>query len=211
MQPHELIAVKREVVTLINTYKSVNDKNVVAVMQTDAVNRMRHILPENTTTETFLKSVTDTSLTKATAAKEFVKLKEFVAPFPQLGLSEMNKLFRKVKKLPTPKWEDFDRTEMTYLGWNDTGSQKKYLVVPKDDKLVGIYGDFDPQPLNGLCAICHQLGTVSMFLSTIKTHGADGNYTKRGNLICRDSTVCNAQLSDLQYLRDFVDATYAGR
>jgi hypothetical protein len=209
MQPHELVSIKKEVVTLINTYKSVNDRNVVAVMQTDAINRIKAVLPENDITRGFLETIADRTLTKARAAEAFVALRQFVAPFPELSVSQLNKLFRKVKKLPNPNWSELDQTQMTYLGWNDTGSQKKYIVASKDDKLVGIYGDFDPQPLNGLCAICHQISSVSMFLSTVKTSGADGNYTKRGNLICRDSSLCNAQLTDPSYLAAFVNSTYA--
>ncbi|MBC6498256.1 hypothetical protein H7R52_02205 [Weissella confusa] len=72
----------------------------------------------------------------------FVETTLLVTPFPELSANQLGKLFKKVKKLPEPKWENMNRHEMTYLGWNDNGSQKKYIVAPRDGKLVGIYGDF---------------------------------------------------------------------
>ena len=196
LQPHEFVAIKEQIIILNKAFNSVNDKNVKAVVQADVVETVKGILPDN-----------EIATSRQRAESAFKQLVELVTPFPELSSNQLGKLFKKVKKLPEPKWENLDRHEMTYLGWNDNGSQKKYIVAPRDGKLVGIYGDFDPKPLNGLCAICHQLGTVSMFLSKVKSRGADGNYTKRGNLICRDSSLCNAQLSSLDHLASFVETT----
>jgi len=207
LQPHEFVAIKEQVIILNKAFNSVNDKNVKAVVQADVVETVKSILPDNEIATDFLNQLPEIATSRQRAESAFKQLVELVTPFPELSSNQLGKLFKKVKKLPEPKWENLDRHEMTYLGWNDNGSQKKYIVAPRDGKLVGIYGDFDPKPLNGLCAICHQLGTVSMFLSKVKSRGADGNYTKRGNLICRDSSLCNAQLSSLDHLASFVETT----
>ena len=44
-----------------------------------------------------------------------------------------------------------------------------------------------------------------MFSVKLKARGASGNYTKRGNLICRNGAECNARINDPQYLNRFVD------
>ena len=163
LQPHEFVAIKEQIIILNKAFNSVNDKNVKAVVQADVVETVKGILPDNEIATDFLNQLPEIATSRQRAESAFKQLVELVTPFPELSSNQLGKLFKKVKKLPEPKWENLDRHEMTYLGWNDNGSQKKYIVAPRDGKLVGIYGDFDPKPLNGLCAICHQLGTVSMF------------------------------------------------
>ena len=207
IEAHDFVALKKQVAILNRTYTSVNDRSVRNVVVADVVAKVKELLPENDDTERFLAVIQAPTLTKAQAERELARLREYVTPFPVVSSAQLAKLFKKVKKLPEPNWNMIDRYESSYLGWDDHGSQRKYLVAPHAGKLVGVYGEFDPKPLNGLCAICHQLGTVSMFLSKVKARGADGNYTKRGNLICRDSFSCNAQLSELEYLDRFIETT----
>lgn len=37
---------------------------------------------------------------------------------------QIEKLFRKVKKLKQPAWNEIDLQAHTYIGWNDPGTQK---------------------------------------------------------------------------------------
>ena len=108
-----------------------------------------------------------------------------------------------MKKLKQPAWASLNLHELTYLGWNDGGSQKKYLVIPDHERVIGIRGDLAPQTIKGVCAICQTIGNVSLFVSTTKTSGL-GTYTRNGNYICRDSAQCNRQLTDPQALQDFL-------
>ncbi|MFU1789544.1 hypothetical protein ACM3BO_13340 [Mammaliicoccus sciuri] len=89
------------------------------------------------------------------------------------------------------------------MGWNDSGKQKKFIVLYEDDKLIGVSGDLSPTIKPGICSICKKESNVSMFLSTTKSKG-DGTYTKNGNYICHDSEHCNQQLDQLNGLYEFI-------
>ena len=40
-----------------------------------------------------------------------------------------------MKKLKQPDWQTLDLKEHTYVGWNDPGTQKKYLLYYADERL----------------------------------------------------------------------------
>lgn len=132
------------------------------------------------------------------------ELKQIVQPFMQPSKPQIEKLFRKVKKLKQPAWNEIDLQEHTYIGWNDPGTQKKFMIYYEDEKLKGISGTLSPTINKGICAICQKTSNVSLFLSTTKA-GSDGTYTKKGNYICHDSDQCNQQLTKLAPFYEFAE------
>ncbi len=44
---------------------------------------------------------------------------------------QIEKLFRKVKKLKQPAWNEIDLQAHTYIGWNDPGTQKNSWFITK--------------------------------------------------------------------------------
>lgn len=110
----------------------------------------------------------------------------------------------KSEKLKQPAWNEIDLQEHTYIGWNDPGTQKKFMVYYEDEKLKGISGTLSPTINKGICAICQKTSNVSLFLSTTKA-GSDGTYTKKGNYICHDSDQCNQQLTKLAPFYEFAE------
>lgn len=202
--PHQYFALKKQVNDLINTYQSVSDMKTVATMQTLILEKIDAIFPERLAeVEATKQYVLDTTLSKARAEVYFDGLKEIVIPFVEPSPKQVEKVFRKVKKLHVPSLEKLDLTEFSYIGWNDSGSQRKYLMLYQEQKLTGIYGSFSPKVLKNVCSICHQISNVALFLATTKA-GGDGTYTKKGNYICVDSQQCNRQLFDLAPLHEFV-------
>lgn len=207
IQPHDFNAIKFNIYHLIGAYTSVNDPRVLKVLQAETETFIRNQLTgDDKLVDELLSNVMNSQLTKDRVNRELAKFKPYVDSFPVLTTTQLTKLFKKVKKINEPNWNDYDLTEHTFLGWNDTGNQKKYLVLPYNKKLVGVVGDFDSAPLNGLCAICHEMGTVSMFTATVKSRGKNGNYTKRGNLICRDSILCNQNMTEITNLAKFSES-----
>ena len=140
-----------------------------------------------------MEKVLDVTLKKEKAERLLEELKVIVLPFVQPTKPQIDKLFRKVKKLKHPHWNQLDLREHTYIGWNDPGSQKKFMIYYEEEKLKGISGTLSPTINKGICSICQRTSNVSLFLSTTKT-GSDGTYTKKGNYICHDSDQCNQQL-----------------
>ncbi|WP_047998650.1 FusB/FusC family EF-G-binding protein [Lactiplantibacillus herbarum] len=196
--------ITQQVNQLISAELAVNDLQIRTVMRANAIARITPLLPpEQPVTTAFLHYLETERLTRAKAPQLLATLIPMVIPFPTLSTKQLSKLFRKVKKLNQPAWSELELHELTYLGWNDSGSQKKYLVAPYHDQLIGIQGDLAPQTVKGLCAICQTIGSVALFMSTTKSSGR-GTYTRNGNYICRDSAQCNRQLTDPQSLTDFL-------
>ncbi|MFC6200769.1 FusB/FusC family EF-G-binding protein [Lactiplantibacillus nangangensis] len=196
--------ITQQVNDLTSAYLAVNDFQVRLAVRAKTIERVTPLLPsDELNTQHFLAGLETDRLSRKAAAKLLELLVPMVDPFPVLSTKKLAKLFRKVKKLKQPEWAGLKRYELTYLGWNDGGNQKKYLVAPYQGRLIGIQGELSPQTVKGVCAICQTIGNVALFLSTTKSSGL-GTYTKKGNYICRDSNQCNRQLTDPQALTDFL-------
>ena len=91
-----------------------------------------------------------------------------------------------------------DTKEISYLGWNDNSSNRKYIVYKNlDDKFEGIYGEISPNKVKGFCKICNQESDTSLFLNKTKHNKSSGTYTKKGDYICYDSFKCNQNLNKI--------------
>ncbi|AKP64203.1 fibronectin-binding protein [Levilactobacillus koreensis JCM 16448] len=201
---YEYSYITQQVNNLVSAYLSVNDVKMRGVVRATTLERIVPLLPvDDPLAQTFVHGLQPDRLTREAAAKLIGMIEPLVIPFPQLTTKQLSKLFRKVKKLKQPEWGSLNLHQLTYLGWNDGGNQKKYLVAPYEGRLIGIQGQFNPETIKGLCAICHTIGNVSLFVSTTKTSGL-GTYTRNGNYICRDSAQCNRQLTEPQALTDFL-------
>ncbi|AEJ23521.1 fibronectin-binding protein [Weissella koreensis KACC 15510] len=206
LQPFQFVQISQEVHHVISAYKSVNDSKVIGVLQLDLIKLLDEMgIKTEAVVEKLLEIILAKDCTHERADKALQGLKSLVQPFPEMDEKQIDKLFKKQKKVQYPSNWETDRYQQTYWGWDDYGNQKKYLIMPQNQRYIGLYGDMDPKPLNGLCAICHELSTVSMFSVKLKARGASGNYTKRVNLICRNNAECNARINDPQYLNRFVD------
>lgn len=208
IEPYQYFFIKRETEQLLNVYHSVNDPKTVETVQTLAKENIFEILLQEeeakNAIEPFLNQMMDNRLKKEQADAMLAELKTRVVPFNQPTKVQVEKIFRKVKKLKHPDWQIMDLKEHTYIGWNDPGSQKKYILYYQDDQLKGVHGTLSPTILKGICAICQKTSQVSMFLSTTKS-GSDGTYTKKGNYICHDSEQCNRQLVKLASFYEFTE------
>ncbi|MDT2767131.1 FusB/FusC family EF-G-binding protein [Lactococcus raffinolactis] len=208
MYPYQYFSLFKTVDDLINVYQSVNDKSTVAAIKAQALAKFDIILPEKFDNfDTFLKVIFDEKLTKASAKTYFeVHLKPLVSPFKVPSNKVVEKVFRKVKKIQIPNWSSLDLRENTYVAWHDPGQGRKFILFyDEHDKLQGTFGEFGSNAIKGLCAICQEMTTISLFLATTKSSG-DGTYTKKGNYICLDSDACNQHLYDLSSFHGFLNA-----
>ncbi|EFM66023.1 FusB/FusC family EF-G-binding protein [Enterococcus faecalis] len=205
IQPYQFNIIKEQVAVLLNTYTSVNDATTVKTVQALCVEKINGLFPEEHPAVTILlDKVMDRRLTRARAEKYLDELKETVLSFKEPSTPQVTKVFRKVKKLKIPEWENMDLRNNTYVGWNDAGTQKKFILAYRENKLIGVHGTLSPTIVKGVCSICQTITNVSMFLATTKS-GGDGTYTKKGNYICHDSDTCNQQLTQPEYLEAFME------
>ena len=81
----------------------------------------------------------------------------FVLPFNQPTDNEVEKAFKKVKKLKMPTWSEYDLRDLSYVGWNDKGTQRKYIMLNQNGQLIGYSGTISPNIQRSVCAICQLL------------------------------------------------------
>lgn len=204
LHPYELIFVKKQVDKLVNSYRSLNDSSTIQTLQGLAQENITMVLKEENLFSQTIEQFMDQQLTKVKAEKIINELKDFVIPFEQPSEKQLIKLFKKIKKFKQPNWTEYDLRDFNYIGWNDKGTQRKYIVLYHNKQLVGFSSILSPNIHKGACAICNEISDVSLFLSTTKSSG-DGTYTKKGNYICHDSIRCNYQMSHLEGLMNFID------
>ncbi|MGI8316252.1 FusB/FusC family EF-G-binding protein [Halobacillus mangrovi] len=131
------------------------------------------------------------------------RIKQHIIPFPKLDEKEIKDLFPKVKKLKIPDINHINWNELSYLSWNDHGSNRKYLIHFKQGEYYSLRGSFTPSAQKGICTICNEYEHVGMFTATLKG-GPSDNRVRRGNYICQDSQSCNQNLKSLKSLDSFI-------
>ena len=204
LAPYEYWYCKQQVSELVSAYHSVNDKQTIVTLQTLIQGRTEEFFGRDPLLAAYWEQFLDTGLTRDKFEKLFEEMKRFVTPMDVPSTKQIEKSFRKVKKMQYPELETKDFRDLSYLGWNDSGTNRKYLLRKIDGRFVGAYGSFSTDVQKGHCAICNQISTVAFFLATTKSAG-DGKYTKKGNYICTDSDQCNRQLTQLATLERFWD------
>lgn len=205
IQPYQYFAIKKKTLHLVNAYHSVNDHKTIETLQALTLEAIDQIVQESYPEIEELKQfILNQSLTREKTELYFETIKDYVMPFQQPSAKQVEKVFRKIKKLKQPTWETLDLREHSYIGWNDPGTQKKFILYYREGKLQGLSGQLNPTIIKNVCTICQKVSNVSMFLATTKTN-SDGTYTKKGNYICADSEQCNHQLHEMTSFYRFID------
>ncbi len=130
----------------------------------------------------------------------------YVKPFPAVDHTQIKELFPNNKKMQLPNLENTDFSYLTYLGWNDTGQRKKYMVYEFDGKLVGIEGRYTPPTQRNYCYFCNELTPVHLVsIRTDETSTDNPDYYRSiGQYICKDSDECNKNITDVTALESFI-------
>lgn len=209
IQPYQFVSIQEKAEQLVNVYKSVNDPKTIDIFQSMTHEHISQLFSEkHSEIESFTNIIMNQKISRAQVEKLTFGLKSYVEPFSQPSNKQIEKIFKKTKKLKFPDWENIDLKTSSYIGWNDSGKQKKFIILYENDTLIGVSGELSPTTKPGICSICQKESNVSMFLSTTKAKG-DGTYTKNGNYICHDSAQCNKQLDHLENLYAFIHTVKA--
>ncbi|MGE8205478.1 FusB/FusC family EF-G-binding protein [Heyndrickxia sp. NPDC080065] len=135
------------------------------------------------------------------------RLTAFLLPFPRITEQQLKKMFPKNKKLKLPDISKINHSQLTYLSWNDLGSNKKFIVYELDGKMVGIECKFTPASKNNICSFCNSFGKVAYFTTVTKAKKSKNPdyYKAIGNFICVDSSECNKKITNIEYLTTFLN------
>ncbi|WP_449620120.1 FusB/FusC family EF-G-binding protein [Robertmurraya sp. Marseille-Q9965] len=140
--------------------------------------------------------------------EQYIKhLSSFVLPFPEITEQQLKKMFPKNKKLKLPDLSLIDHNHLTYLSWNDLGTNKKFVVYELDGEMVGIECRLTSISKKNMCSICNNFGEVAYFSTVTKAKKAKNPdyYKSIGNLICVDSAECNKKITNVEYLEAFLN------
>lgn len=196
--------IKSQAKILVNGYTSVNDAAVLQALSSVTYDKIMAKFPNMTDEQRQLISKVQQVKDKTQAESFGLDIAPYVIPFQELTASMTKKLFPKAKKLKPPELADVDMRDLSYLGWDDKGSSKKYLTAYHHDKLIGFEGSFSLLSKKGICAIYSSHAELGMFLT--ETKGAEpGMFIKRGNYICQDSLKCNQNIRHLDSLHLFIE------
>lgn len=205
LKVYEYNQVKSLTSKLLNVYKT-NDMTSHQSHKEYILNEIKNVF-ENTDADPseFIAGIDDMKISRKKAELLLEKLKADVEDFELPTKKQIDKLFKKVKKLHGPDLDVVDTKSTAFLAWNDLSSNRKYFVFKnRDDEHEGMFGELSVNKIKGFCKICNQESKVSLFLNKLKTSGM-GTYTKKGDYICHDSEVCNQHLEDINQLYDFIE------
>jgi hypothetical protein len=198
--------IKAQTKVLVSGHLNASDPGVLKAMKALTLEKVMSLVPDPSIEQRDLLEPVVSIKDKQDAELFLARLKPFVIPFREGKLSEktLQKLFPKVKKLKLPNLESINLREITYLGWNDIGQERKYIVTDMNGKLTGIRGMFKNHSQKGICTICHSISDIGLFMTESKA-AANGTFKNRGNYICQDSQICNHNLQSEEKLHEFVE------
>lgn len=144
IQPDQYMSLKSIIYNLIHNYESVNDYRTIDAIQTMAATEIKVLLPfPPEEVAKIIDFVTDIRLRRRAANQFLETIKEQVVPFKEPTPKQVEKVFRKTKKLKVPQFKQLDLRDYTYIGWNDFGTQKKFLLYyDEQEKLSGVVDVF---------------------------------------------------------------------
>ncbi|UOE94733.1 FusB/FusC family EF-G-binding protein [Alkalihalobacillus sp. LMS39] len=186
---------------LVHAQTTVRDEDILSALKLNAYDKMVALFPELKDSQKALLQKLIEFENVEQVERLVSELKGYVIPFKYVSEKTVAKLFPKAKKLKMPVLEDIDFRELSYLGWYDVRSERKFLIFNDDNNLIGILGTFKGE-MRGICSLCNRHEDVGLFMATVKS-GME-TYTSRGNYICHDSFTCNQNVITLERLTNFV-------
>ncbi len=196
--------IKMQAKILVNGHSSASDPGVLNALKASTQEKVLSLFESIGDEERELLASVETIKDKEEAELYLARVKKYVIPFRTVSESTIKKLFPKVKKLKQPDFEATNVHEITYLGWNDIGSERKYIIADFDGTFRGLRGSFKPNHKKGICSLCNTHSEIGLFFAETKA-SKDGNYTSRGNYICQDSNECNQKLTSQEKVHDFFE------
>ncbi|MGE6377855.1 FusB/FusC family EF-G-binding protein [Peribacillus muralis] len=196
--------IKLQTQILINGHATANDRDVIKTLKTVSKERVLQLFSDLNEDQEQLLDPVDTIKDPAQAENFLLQIKPYVIPFKEITEKTIKKLFPKAKKLKAPSLETVDLREMSYLGWDDHGSGRKFIIAPHLDTFTGLHGTIKPANKKGICAICSRFEEIGMFMSETKGK-VQGTFIKKGNYICLDSMKCNQNITTLEKMTDLIE------
>ena len=136
-------------------------------------------------------------------------LNQYVYGMPTITGSEINKVFKKEKKLKLPDLSVQD-SKLVYLGWIDESTRKLLIIYNMDGKLLGMACRLTSSKANSanICTLCNHIGSESevAFVSPICKPQSQDDYKSLGFYVCLNSLECNERITSTEKLEQLIKA-----
>lgn len=205
IQPYQYNILKKELARLLNVVYFAGDFRVYAATKQTLLERVHSLFSDMTPTQ----AVHFDGITEIKGQKELnaflEQLRAYVIPFPELGSTDLRRLFKKEKKLLMPDLSPEQFNLLTYFGWRDLATNTIYIVYPLHGRMIGVkcrYYAGDMSQRN-VCCICQEPQKGSEVGLLVARTNATA-YKTVGNYICLNSTQCNQQLTNIEVLESFL-------
>ena len=117
--PHQYNYIRLVILRLKNVYNTVNDKETVKVIQSETYNDINEIFGHiDDDIEESLKVLMNIRLSNKEIEAILNKFLEYVVPFELPSPQKLQKVFKKVKKIKIPQFEEYDLKVSSFVGWN---------------------------------------------------------------------------------------------
>ena len=136
-------------------------------------------------------------------------LNQYVYGMPTITGSEINKVFKKEKKLKLPDLSIQD-SKLVYLGWINESTRKLLITYNMDGKLLGMACRLTSSKRNStnICTLCNHIGSESevAFVSPICKPQSQDDYKSLGFYVCLNSLECNERITSTEKLEQLIKA-----
>ncbi|PGY09111.1 FusB/FusC family EF-G-binding protein [Bacillus sp. AFS031507] len=195
----------KQVALIKDSYKKNAAPNVIQAVKDIANLKIIELFPNATDEQ---KEMLDLSALKTDQEynKYIQQLHVYLLLFPKISEAQMKKMFPKNKKLKLPDLDKMNLHQLTYLSWVDISINKKFIVFELEGRMVGIECKYTLLNKDNICSFCNRFGQVA-YISTVTKEKKAKNpdyYKAIGNYICFDSTECNKNITNVDYLTTFL-------
>lgn len=204
IKKHKYNYIKKCLYDLNNAYNSSIDDNIIQATKSYINEKILNIFQDLSEEEKILLDITKINNPLYIDAY-LAKLNEYVYGMPNITNVQLNKLFKKERKLKLPNMDAQD-SKNVYLGWIDESTQKLFVAYNLNEKLTGMTCKITSSGSNNshMCVLCNHIGRENdvAFVSAIcKTpNSGEGAYKSIGFDICLDSQKCNDRISSIEKL-----------
>ncbi|MGL5633830.1 MAG: FBP domain-containing protein [Sarcina sp.] len=193
---------------LNNTFRNCTDPTIIEASKGYIQNKIWNEFENLSNDE---KNILDiTKITDSLHIASYLKnLNQYVYDMENITTNQINKIFKKEKKLKMPNLENQD-SKLVYLGWIDPAIRKLLIIYNLDNKLYGMSCKIITSNASNtnICTLCNHIGdqTEVAFVSPIcKTSGKNLDaYKSLGFHICLDSSQCNERITSTAKLEELI-------
>lgn len=208
IKKHEFNSINKYLSDLNNAFRNCSDPNIIETTRFYIQNKILNLFNNLAYEEKVLLDIS--RITDPLHIEGYLKkLDQYVYGMPKVTSAQINKVFKKEKKLKLPDLNNED-SKTVYLGWIDSAIKKLLIIYNINDQLLGMACRLPETntATTNVCTLCNHVGNQSevAFVSPIcKTSSSNLDaYKSLGFYVCLDSKKCNERITSTKKLEELL-------